>query len=87
MHKESLNNNSLIRLVEFETMFIPFDVCSGFRGVATDKVAEFITIFHIKIPVSADYCIFIIMITPKLTIQLLLVTSSFNYLITQYQII
>ena len=66
--KESSNNNSQIRLVEFETMFTPFDVCSVFRSVDTDKMAKFITVFHIKITVSTDYCIFTITIMPKLII-------------------
>ena len=55
----------MIRLFEFETVFTPFDVCSGFRNLATNKMAVFIKIFHIKITVSANYCIFIVMIMLK----------------------
>ena len=69
-----MNNNSLIRLVEYETMFPPLNVLCLFCvwSVANDRMAEFIKNFHFKITVRADYCIFII----KLLIQLLLVTSS-----------
>ena len=68
MHKELLNNISLIRLVEYKTVFTSFDVCLGFRSVATDEWLNGIKMFHFKITVSANYCIFIIMIMPQLII-------------------
>ena len=60
MHKGSLNNNSLIRLVKFETVFTIFDVCLGFKSVATTEMVESIKICNIKITIRTDHCTFII---------------------------
>ena len=47
----------------------------GFRSVATDKMAKFMTIYNIKVAIVADHCIVIVMIMPGLIMQLLLVTN------------
>ena len=73
-----INNISLIRLVDYKTVFTPFAVCIclGFRSVATNEMAELFKIFHFKTTVRADYCIFIVMTMSKLIIKLLPLTIS-----------
>ena len=51
-----------MRLVKLETMFTLFNVCLGFRNVATDKMAEFVKVFNIGLTITANNCIFIITI-------------------------